>query len=86
VSEPKKWNHRFVQFARVHGRTPEEQIEHDRLDNEVVSMWPFICWNGRMLAEWKVLTNFGWPSLCAPEHHAAYDAWLAKLPVLEAVR
>ncbi len=82
-----KYNPRFVAYAAEHGRSPEEQLEHDR------EAWPgglmcgFILWSNERLAEYAkinpaafftgILTPWdrhgGRPKL---DDHEAYDSWL----------
>lgn len=43
VGRTKTWNPRYVVFATVHGRTPDEQAAHDRI------RWPGGCMTGFQL-------------------------------------
>lgn len=97
MSTPKtEWNGRFVQYARVHGRTPEAQIEFDRERYPGGSMCGYVLWNKARIHEWKTLVNFPrcpghpsewWPGFEAGPatkdtiNAAAYDKWLSELPV-----
>lgn len=73
-------NPRWVNYARVHGRTPDEQLAHDRERWKGGSMCGFILWGREMLPRF---------SREHPEafmvgrliDHAAYDRWLDALPI-----
>jgi hypothetical protein len=85
----KAWNPRFVHYARVHGRTPEEQLVADtHPGNDQASMHRFVLWNGARLYEFSGIQPNAFFSSTARYSgnntlvdHAAYDAWLAALPV-----
>ncbi len=80
-------NPRYVEFARVHGRTPENQLRHD------VEAWPggkmagYILWLGARLREFlKSHPEHGMRGggigevLADNTAHRAFDAWLHTLP------
>jgi len=87
------WNPRFVEYARVHGRTAEAQLAFDDERYPGGRMCGFILWNGDRLREWKKLVDY--PCYCdyrgnpipgdywplTDLYHAQYNAWLAVLPV-----
>ena len=91
------WNPRFVNYARVHGRTPEDQLAADtRPGNDRPSMHWFVLWNGARLHEWMKLVNYpkehdlgGRPTKAfaafgmrhGNADHIEYDKWLSELPV-----
>ena len=92
---PQAWNPRYANYARVHGKTPEEMLA---LDGE---RWPggkmcgFVLWNSARVHEWKTLVghphesdlhgrpgkSFAALGMGGPNDHERYDAWLAALPV-----
>jgi hypothetical protein len=81
------YNPRYVAYATAHGRSPEDQLEHDRQDYPCGAMFGFTSWNNARLLEFAsvspqsfftpILTPWdrhgGRPQLC---DHAGYDAWL----------
>lgn len=74
---------RFAAYARVHGRTPEEQIAHDKTAWPGGVMCGFILWNGARWREWRAANGFRRDDdYMSPEDHARYDRWLAELPVV----
>lgn len=81
TTEAKGWNPRYVQFARVHGRSADEQLARDRA--KIAPMLAFILWNGARIREFLALHSEHAleDTLCGDRAHAAYDAWLASLPV-----
>ena len=80
------WNPRFENYARVHGRTPEAQLAHDKEE------WPGGCMAGYMLwmaekgREWK--KKF-FPDDTTPARYLVlfypdkYEEWLFSLPTIE---
>lgn len=86
------YNRRYVNYARVHGRTPEEQIAWDSIEWPSAKFLPFTEWNNARLGEYAhvnpkafffgILTPWdhhgGRPKL---HDHEAYDAWLDQYPV-----
>ena len=76
------WNSRFVQYARVHGRTPEEQLAHDQIAFPGGVMAGYIIWNDRKWTEYHKLR--GWKRhdhVLTTEDHEAYDNWLSAQPL-----
>lgn len=77
----KRWNPRWVAFARSQGRTPAEQIAHDWGPRGCQGA-AFVCWNRDRIREWATAT--GRTRLLDPNEcllsgdHAAYNAWLAE--------
>ena len=66
-----EWNPRFVAWANLHGRTPEEQIEHDREE------WPGGCMTGFSLwihGEARVFNEQRYPmaTQCEPEEFTTH--------------
>lgn len=45
------WNPRYVEYARVHGRTPERQLAHDEQAWVGGKMIGFLIWHGRRVVE-----------------------------------
>lgn len=80
------WSPRYVNYARVHGRTPDEMLDADRVRFPGGRMAGFISWSrARMRAFYAAhpeafrASPGGIPRLV---DHAAYDAYLDALPVL----
>lgn len=70
-------NPRYANYARAHGRTPEQQLEQDRLDWPGGVMTGFLLWNRDRLCECSAAHPefFFYGGLADPE---GYDAWLTK--------
>lgn len=75
------WNPRYVNYARVHGRTPEQMIRYDIEIYPGGKMTGFILWNRARIEEFKTTS----PAAFFMGHltdHDAYDKWLDQVPVL----
>lgn len=48
IRKGEKWNPRFVAYAKAHGRTPKQQVEHDEH-----KMHEFMIWMNGYLVEWR---------------------------------
>lgn len=87
MSEPKQYIPRFVAYAAAHGRTPDEQLAHDREE------WPggvavgFNLWINDRIAEYaKINPNAFFKPILTPwdrhggrpklEDQNAFDTWL----------
>lgn len=70
-----EWNSRYVAFARTQGRTPEDQLAHDKARYPAGGcMIPFIQWSDHRLIEFF---GFGLAQGHASEDRwVEYDAWL----------
>src|SRR3546814_15168782 len=86
MADEPKYSPRYVAYASEHGRSPEQQLEHDR------EAWPgglmcgFILWSNERLAEYAKINpaafftgirttwdrHGGRPKL---HDHEAYDNW-----------
>ena len=73
------WNPRFVHYARVNGRTPEAQLEHDRAAMPGAHMVPFILWIGARWTDFRHAHRFGRLDPVTSAGHAAFDAWLGEV-------
>lgn len=69
------WNPRYENYARFHGRAPQDQIEHDKRHWAGGSMTGFVLWNNARLREAaaEIPEAFFMGKL---SDHDRYDAWL----------
>lgn len=67
-------NPRYYHYARVHGRTVEEQLDRDKGCAHY-----YIAWNQEKLRIWSGKGPD--ERRMSDEDHAAFDAWLEGLPV-----
>jgi hypothetical protein len=44
ILQSDEWNPLYLAYAQAHGRTPEEQLEHDSKAYPGGRMAGFICW------------------------------------------
>lgn len=71
-----EWNPRFAAYAKAQGRTPDDQLAHDKAELPGACMFPFVEWNRARLKEFFAINRSAF--ICgALTDHAAYDAWLA---------
>lgn len=73
---------RFAAYARVHGRTPEAQIEHDKAAWPGGVMCGFVLWNNERWREWRAANGYRHDDILPSDAHERYDRWLAELPVV----
>ncbi len=76
-----KWNPRFVEYARVEDRTPEEQLEHDRKKYPGGCMTGFSLWIRKKWSKWYDLVQKKYPGmeqLRWLNNHEEFDKWLQK--------
>lgn len=75
------WNPRYVHYARVHKRTPEDMLTHDERRFPGGKMCGFILWIRKKWQQWDKLPDHGgrFPGSCVArqEAHDDFDAWLA---------
>ncbi|CCG43239.1 hypothetical protein [Magnetospirillum molischianum] len=69
------YNPRYANYARAHGRTPEEQVAQDHLDWPGGSMCGFMLWNREKVGEFGKVNPDAFMAGGLWDH-AAYDAWL----------
>lgn len=77
VSSPSDWNPRFVAYASAHGRSPDEQLEHDRSEYPSARAMPFMLWIQARWSEFDLARGVRPGGSHGPQEHAAFDAWLA---------
>jgi hypothetical protein len=82
ITLPDLWNPRYVQYARVHGHTPETMLEVDRVRCNSASMMYFMFW---IQDKWRIFLHNNKEYKCGDgatnAGHKAFDAWLETLPV-----
>lgn len=71
----KKWNPRFVHYAREHNRTPEQMLLHDKKRFPGGSMCGFMLWINERWNEFCIKARISREFICTPEQRA-FDAWL----------
>lgn len=80
------YNSRFINYARVHGKTPGEMFDADRVRFPGGRMAGFITWNRVHINNFYTAhPEAFYKSPGDPPRlvdHAAYDAYLDALPVL----
>ena len=75
-ADVKRWNPRYVAYARAHGRTPEEMRAHDE------KAWPggracgFILWMSEQWARWRRERSRGTYELTSNEDQADFDVMI----------
>lgn len=74
-----EWNPRYVQYARVHGRSPEEMLEYDTGRFPGGKMCGYINWINARWNEYTSREKVERP-VVSPGHHSAFDQWLSELP------
>lgn len=75
------WQPRFVIYASHHGKTSEEMRAYDAERFPGGKMYGYTSWVTKRWAEWDRLKNNGKDHVRGAEEYAAFDAWLAGLPV-----
>lgn len=73
------WNPRYLHYARVHGRSPEAQLAHDKLRYPSACMIDFVAWNRARIHEYARI-HPGAVVFGGLVDHEGYDAYLAALP------
>lgn len=77
MTEELGWNPRYANYARVNGRTPDEQLAYDKGRHPSACMMEFVFWNTDRLHEAmkEVPEAFFCGHLVG---HEIYDEWLTK--------
>lgn len=75
------WQPRFVIYARHHGKTSEEMLAYDAERFPGGKMYGYNCWVMARWAEWDRLKKQSKDHVRGAEEYAAFDVWLAGLPV-----
>lgn len=76
------WNPRYVEYARAHGKNPEEMLEHDAEHHPGGKMAGFIVWNSgqvqKFASQWPGCHTLAEVTLAEPgkDIHALYNDWL----------
>ena len=73
-----KYQSRYLAYCRTHGRTPESMLEYDRERFPGGFMVGYMLWIQQQWAEWARARG-GRPQCLTQEHHADFDAALAKV-------
>lgn len=68
---------RYVAYAKAHGKTPDEMMEHDNWHQSGGCMLSYIFWITAHWREWDALTKHVGPHSDAD--CAKFDEWLASL-------
>lgn len=71
------WNPRYLNYAKSHGRSPEEQIAHDREKFPGGPGAGFILWNRSRICEYSKINPRAFTPGGGLADHAGYDAWLS---------
>ena len=70
-------NPRFVAYARQHGKTPREMLEHDKKRFPGGRMAGFILWIGARWGEWHEARGLRrHEHILTDRDHADFDDWL----------
>ena len=73
-----KWNPRFIAYAKAHGHTPQEQLDHDDIAWSGGKMVGFMLWIRDAWIAWPKTT--GEKPECGDGYsnrqHRLFDAWL----------
>lgn len=77
------YNPRYANYARYHGRKPEEQLDQDRIDWPGGSMCGFTLWNRERIRDFQrahpeafMAAMRGSGANASLVDQDAYDAWL----------
>ncbi len=66
------WNPYFAAYAAEHGRTPEEQLAHDRVEFPGGCMCGFILWSSARWREFRAARGMHRDEPTTDEHRAEY--------------
>ena len=69
------WNPYYVAYATAHGRTPADQLAHDKAARPHASMMEYLLWGAGQWAEFETENPRG---KFQPRDHAGYGGWLAR--------
>lgn len=73
------WNPRFVAYAAMYGRTPEEQLAHDRGKFPGGCMAGFIAMMHTLWAKWDQVHGHPSNHVRTEAEHRDFTAWLFKI-------
>lgn len=72
---PAEWNPRYLNYARAHGRTPDEQLAFDEIIWKGGRCTGFLLWNRERIGEARRAIPAAFLHGGVTDH-AAYDSWL----------
>jgi hypothetical protein len=75
VSNDRDWGHRYAAYAAAHGRSPEDQLAHDRENLPGGTMAGYLLWIRVKWTEWRRASN-NCNHFLSDADHADFDAWL----------
>lgn len=83
----KRWNPRYVAYARHHRRTPECMLRWDKERFPGACMMGFILWINRKWHEWYEVNGLSRNHIKSEEDHKNFTRWLKpRRPIEQEVR
>lgn len=75
--EIKKWNPRYFLYCKLQGRTPEQQLEYDKVEHPGACMMRFLLWGSEHVSRYL---KEKYPNTPSSQRrifdHEDYDNWL----------
>lgn len=74
---PVEYNPRYLAYCRHNGRSPEDQLAHDRERWPGGCMFGFVLWIGHRWNEWHAASRLvRYVAVLGPEDHASFDRFI----------